>query len=395
MASVRVYINEGMMHDQWYPNWPVNPYNILGSLERGFKPSEFDIATARKDPNSPWMQTERRMPNMATFLMSYDSFPLDKKYLSSDQALLNRGKLAFADKCASCHSSKRPESLSDKPEVAQKAWRELVLKDDFLKNNYLSDDERHSVNEVGTNAQRAEGSNAQAGSPWGQMSSQTYKDMRSTEVELVDRDVKGNITPLYNPLTKAHDIHWKGPSGFYRTPTLVNIWATSPFLHNNSVGLYNGDPSITGRLTAYKDAMEKLLYPERRPGVNSIKVTSAETSLPEIFPALLPHLKGLEDLDLKLMMFPKGTPINLVMNVSPRHAPELFEAYIKGVLNGKPRSEYKSAVNRRRAAGMTAMMNKMLELNSCPDFIEDRGHTYGSDLSDQDKKALIEYAKTF
>jgi hypothetical protein len=81
MASVRVYVNEGMMHKEWYSSWPLNPFNILDSIKRGFKPKEFDIiGTARKDPNSPWMQTERRMPNMATFLMSYDSFPLGSEH---------------------------------------------------------------------------------------------------------------------------------------------------------------------------------------------------------------------------------------------------------------------------------------------------------------------------
>ena len=32
---------------------------------------------------------------------------------------------------------------------------------------------------------------------------------------------------------------------------------------------------------------------------------------------------------------------------------------------------------------------------ACPDFIEDKGHYYGHDLSDQDKRALIEYIKYF
>ena len=43
------------------------------------------------------------------------------------------------------------------------------------------------------------------------------------------------------------------------------------------------------------------------------------------------------------------------------------------------------------------MMEKLLEVNMSPDFltIEDRGHTYGHDLSDQDKQALIEYMKYF
>ena len=33
-------------------------------------------------------------------------------------------------------------------------------------------------------------------------------------------------------------------------------------------------------------------------------------------------------------------------------------------------------------------------LSDCPDLVEDRGHTYGADLSEQDKKDLIEFLKT-
>ncbi len=408
MASVRVYVNEGMMHDDWYSTWPINPFDILQSIKRGFKPAEFDIiGKVRKDPDSPWMQTERRMPNMATFLMSYDSYSLSKNNLTTDAKVLKRGKIAFAQYCASCHSSKIPEGFTSntnpaaphpatqQSEMEKKAWVDLVLRDDFLKDNYLSDDQRHSVNELGTNAQRAEGTNAQSGSTWGQMSSQSYKDLRAPIIEIVDHDAKGNAIPLYNPLTGKNDIHFKSTSAYYRTPTLLSIWATAPFLHNNSVGLYNGDPSIKGRLAAFKDGMEKLLYPERRLGVKSIKVTSEATPLPDIFPGLIKHYKNMEDLDLKPILLPKGTPVNLVMNVSATHAPALFAAYIEGVLAGEPRTKFKGIVANRRAAGMKALQEKLLEVNTCPDFIEDRGHTFGAEMPDEDKKALIEYAKYF
>jgi hypothetical protein len=33
--------------------------------------------------------------------------------------------------------------------------------------------------------------------------------------------------------------------------------------------------------------------------------------------------------------------------------------------------------------------------NKCPDFVEDKGHYFGTDLPDSDKRALIEYLKTF
>ena len=35
----------------------------------------------------------------------------------------------------------------------------------------------------------------------------------------------------------------------------------------------------------------------------------------------------------------------------------------------------------------------LLALSKCPDFITDRGHEYGSALSDEDKQALIEFLK--
>jgi hypothetical protein len=38
---------------------------------------------------------------------------------------------------------------------------------------------------------------------------------------------------------------------------------------------------------------------------------------------------------------------------------------------------------------------ELLAANKCPDFIEDEGHYFGTDLPDADKQALIEYLKTF
>jgi mono/diheme cytochrome c family protein len=405
MASVRVYVNEGMMHSDWYPSWPLNPFHLTDSVKRGFKPQEFDIEDKwRKDPNSPWMQTERRMPNMATFLMSYDSYPLKeakettggksgKSYQTSNEETLNEGKRVFAENCASCHSSKRPESLPVDLEGQKKAWRDLVFRKDFLEHNYLSDDERHSVLEVGTNAQRAEGSNAMKGSTWGQMSSQTYKDQRAPMIELVDHNPDGTTKPLYNPLTGQNDIHWKGHQAFYRTPTLVSIWATAPYFHNNSLGEFTGDPSVAGRMRAFNDAIMKMLWPEKRLGPKSVKVTTEETSLPELLQAL--KLKRFNAMEMKFMTLPKGTPLNLIFNLNPKSVPQLVEAYIKGVLQGEPRTRYNSLIDRRREAGMEAMKKKMLELNTCPDFIEDRGHYYGAQLADKEKLALIEYMKYF
>src|SRR5205823_13512461 len=136
------------------------------------------------------------------------------------------------------------------------------------------------------NVQRGMGTNAMAGHTYGQMSSQTYKDMRAPTEMLQDRDADGKPIPLYSPVTGKYDIKFTAHKAFYRTPTLVSIWATAPYLHNNSVGEFNGDPSIAGRMAAYEDGMSKLLWPERRLGIGSVKVTTEDSSLPDLFPLL-------------------------------------------------------------------------------------------------------------
>jgi len=37
---------------------------------------------------------------------------------------------------------------------------------------------------------------------------------------------------------------------------------------------------------------------------------------------------------------------------------------------------------------------ELIAASKCPDFIEDKGHYFGSDLADADKHALIEFLKT-
>ena len=101
-----------------------------------------------------------------------------------------------------------------------------------------------------------------------------------------DYDKDFNPIDLYNPMTGKHDIKFAASKAYYRTPTLVSIWATAPYLHNNSVGEYNGDPSIAGRMAAYEDGMRKLLWPERRLGVRSVKVTTEDTKPSGPVPAL-------------------------------------------------------------------------------------------------------------
>jgi hypothetical protein len=107
-----------------------------------------------------------------------------------------------------------------------------------------------------------------------------------------------------------------------------------------SVGEYNGDPSIAGRMAAYEDGMSKLLWPERRRGVRSSR-----------FPDLFSLLKTLDpefvasEFDADLIRVPKGTPINLLTNVHPKDVKSVLLAYVDGVLAGQQKFE-SAACNR-------------------------------------------------
>jgi hypothetical protein len=355
-ASLRVYVNIGMCSDYW-----VTLHDpVYGMADQ----RPFSIDKARRECPD-WRETEARMPAAEAFLktigpMRLKDAPGGPQYQAADPAVPQRGKLVFADRCATCHSSKQPPQAVASDAAQAKQWmRDAVLADDFLERNYLSDDRRHPVTRIGTNIARAVASNAVQGHVWQEFSSTTYKELPSV----------GTLRNLYNPLDPGSPLDFAVPGGgrgYYRTPTLVSVWATAPYLHNNSVGLYTKDPSVQGRLIAFRDGMEKLLWPERRLGVQSIPTTT-------------------EDSRIRLstgpiMEVPAGTPINVIARVDPTALPALGQRSIDFL---------------HWAFGSKFLLGRLLAKNLAPDFIEDRGHTFGSDLSDEDKLALIEFVKTF
>ena len=92
---------------------------------------------------------------------------------------------------------------------------------------------------------------------------------------------------------------------------------------------------VAGRMAAYEDGMTKLLSPEKRLGIKSIKVTTEDSALP---PTVTQQLQQfVPGLDVSLLRVPKGTPINLLMNVHPKDLPAVVQAYVDGVLQGAPK----------------------------------------------------------
>jgi len=385
-AAIRVYVNIGMFSEYWL---------TLHNRLIGLTPQKpFEIPYAREH-SVFWRATEERLANIAAFFRCLKPFhladtPGGQAYITTDLVVMTRGKEVFAESCAACHSSKQPSPNIDPRSGEGKAWlRAAVMAPDFLENNFLSNDKRYPLTKIETNSARAFATNAKAGHVWDNFSSQTYKELSPVD-EL----------EFFNPFDETHPVKFRpkdknvGP-GYYRTPSLVSIWSSAPFLHNNMLGKFTGDPSVAGRMDAFNAAIEKLLWPEKRKGPDSIWRTNQRCWLhirKEYVPWAL-RFRCDKDGYLNVGPIPAGTPINLIANLEPSFWDMLtLVPRIKADLDRIHDKKLDDEAAKRVFANLVPDLTKA---NKCPDFIEDKGHYFGTDLTDDDKRALIEFLKTF
>ena len=317
-ALARVYLNIGMYWEEWN-----NCHNVI----LGFKPQRpFRIAVCRSNSvywqvneayrvnylahyflhkneatnqmvTQPMLLKDARVRDTDGQVKKCSESSLAARHLHQDMAA--KGRNVFAKNCLICHSSKQPsgthiefahnppggeawnESPVDRDKIVLplawdnwEAFKEspayqayqtnavtLSEKEDFLKDNYFSTDLRIPVSLVATNSGRAMATNALVGEVWEEYSSVTYKKLPAV----------GEIT-YHNPFNDEEEKYQPagGGRGYYRVPSLISIWATAPLLHNNALGYYIPDSqaahrvSVQGRLEMFDDAMEKLLWKDRR-----------------------------------------------------------------------------------------------------------------------------------
>jgi hypothetical protein len=385
-ATIRVYVNIGMFSEYW-----LTRHNRLIGLTPQ-KP--FEISYAREH-SIFWRATEERLDNIAAFFRKLKSFrladaPGGQAYVTADSAVMTRGKEVFAESCAACHSSKQPPANIDPRSGEGKAWfRAEVMKPDFLENNFLSNDKRYPLTKIETNSARAFATNAKAGHVWDNFSSATYKALSPVD-EL----------EFFNPFNETQPIKFKPKEenvapGYYRTASLVSVWSSAPLLHNNMLGKFTGDPSVAGRMEAFNDAIEKLLWPEKRKGPDCIWRTSQRCSLhirKEYVPWAL-RFRCDKDGYFSIGPIPAGTPINLIANLEPSFWDMLtLVPRIKADLD-KIRDQQLDGEAAKKV--FANLVPDLIKANKCPDFIEDKGHYFGTQMPDADKRALIEYLKTF
>ena len=452
-ALNRVYINIGLYSEDWTTHFnpffgfaPISPIKIATAEQN----SAYWRATEAGTPFMAGFLAKAGQPDHLA------EAPGGGQYLTADSDTLARGKRVFAETCSRCHSSKLPDEARammppggcsgpdymtcfarywdyTKTDAFKAKMRDIVAAPDFLKDNFLSTEARIPVTLLRTNACSPLGTNAIRGNIWDNFSSETYKSLPSV----------GNVT-VQDPFTAAR---WQfempgGGLGFTRPPSLVSVWSTAPFLLNNRLGPFTNDVSVEARMKVFNASIQQLLWPEtreREPGFEGTIARTQERSfvhipfrnIPVELSTLvrglpLPGVSKLFDKDggLNIGPIPKGFPINLAANMQPAiDLPLGQRRFLHDVAAGQLALQVAAALPSLDPNADDEALLKwgaqfrgpMLKLLKCPDFVLNRGHYFGTaefnntadlshdeqafgpepPLADDDKRALIEFLKTF
>lgn len=447
-ALNRVYLNIGLFSEEWLLHF--NP--LIG----GKTVTPIEIAIARKN-SSYWEATEAQTVNMALFFLKAASphklknAPDGAKYLNNGNPddttyveRVNKGKVIFAENCARCHSSKlpvpdSPKKIYDtigcagkdylqcwdeywqwtKTEEFKSKMRAIVTAPDFLDGNYLSAEHRVPVTLLQTNACSPLATNAIRGNIWDNFSSDTYKDLPSV----------GSIK-VYHPITgeeKSYSLPGGG-RGYTRPASLISLWSTAPFLLNNTVGTFNPSPSVDARMQSFQDSIEQMLLIKERekdsvlgdkvPGLIDRTTTRCYLRVPGGYvpeglkgwgETLFPSIFGEEGIEIGPI--PPRTPVALLSNLMVRpeemglwdrlgHDRKVLHLVLD--IKRKFKELGDNPTDEQAQQVLKPLADQLMALSKCPDYVVNRGHYFGtgrfgddSNLSEQDKRDLIEFLKTF
>ena len=321
-------------------------------------------------------------------------------------------------------------------------------RDTFLPGNYLSSERRVPVDLMQTNACTALATNGLAGNIWDNFTSSSYKSLPPVKELTTYHPVSGAAMSL-RPLGNGR--------GYLRPPSLISVWSTAPFLSNNSVGHddYNYSspddggyercpaasdtdpylPCVANRMKVFNTSIRQMLNPQTRrmdrltqiPVPGYIYRTTAPSCLmvpsgfvPPWVRALAGPLHWLapwaidREGGIALGPFPKDFPVNALTNTKLlpdndepgvfshywrllKATPTLVSAFRKmgGACSPEALADPQTQATAETAVRDTGLIDTLVGLSKCPDYVVNRGHYFGADLSADDKDALIAYIKHF
>ena len=438
-AIQRVYFNIGSCSEQCW----VNHFSDMRQVDpeqRGFGQTPFNIGQCRRDcPN--FRAIEDRLQNVLDFFASAESDQTDlaaarartrqaanpaASYGRADfvadleqefgKGAVTRGQAVFAENCARCHSS-IPESVGgpfrNRDFAAANEQHPRQVRSDFLGN-----DQPTPVTEVGTFRCRALHSNHKAGHLYMEYASDTLRQQ-----------------PVVADIPERNELK-DGGRGYYRNISLVNVWATAPFMHNNAIGpeicgkpanqandfhraryvdasgkllaqqpdCLRYDPSVDGRFDLYKRSMFELLHPKER----GFKRTLTNADL--LIDVGVRPLDGTTEKPLfgfGQVKVPAGTSAGFLNGLTHKQlVGDLF-------LAKRDPAKLEAVGKKDQVPTLQAMADEILKqparfvdilreqrdflsanYQTCTQEIENEGHRFGEDLSAADKKALTAFLAT-
>jgi len=322
----------------------------------------------------------------------------------------------FAENCARCHSS-----LPDTPADSFKNRDFYAVAEDHprkVRKDFLGNDASTPATEVGTFRCRALHSNHVAGHLYSEYGSETLRG-RAVVADIPERkESKDN------------------GRGYYRNISLLNVWATAPFMHNNAIGpeicgkpknaendffrsryvdasgkpvdpqpqcmVY--DPSVSGRFELYKKSMYDLLHPKER----GIKQTLTDYDV--VVDIGLRTWDGKTEkavLGTGTVVMPKGSPAGLLngfehkqfiddLFLAVRDPSKLEAAGKKDIVPELQAIANDLRKNPARFVDVLKERSAFIQKNyeTCTQIVENEGHRFGEDLPEADKKALTAFLAT-
>jgi hypothetical protein len=439
-AIQRVYFNIGSCSEQCWVNH-LSDMRQADPQQRGYGQTAFNIGQCRRDcPN--FRAIEDRLTNLLDFFLSAEGDAMDlyaarnnerkaksanaPAYTRQDlvddlekefgKGAVRRGKDLFAQTCARCHSS-IPESaggaFANRDFYAANPAHPRQVRADFLGN-----DQSTPATEVGTFRCRALHSNHMSGHLYDEYASNTLRSR-----------------PQVAAIPEREEFK-SGGRGYYRNISLLNVWATAPFMHNNAIGpeicgnprnkendffraryvdekgvlldkqpaCLPYDPSVDGRFKLYAQSMHELLNPAQR----GTKMTVTNYDI--VIDTGLRPWDGKQEkpvLGFGEVRIPKGSHASFVggllhksfivdLYLAKRDPARLEAAGKKDIvpeLQGiaddilKNPSRFVSVISEKRDFLRSRYVTCMQE-------VENDGHRFGEDLSDADKKALTAFLAT-
>ena len=426
-AVQRVYFNIGSCAEQCFVNH-IPDLRQADPEQRNYGQSPFDIGQCRRDcPN--FRAIEDRLDDIVGFLVTARPTDLRDALNFSDErdfeiwleerfgeGAVDRGRVVFAENCASCHSSQPG------PFDANSDFHAVDPNDPTLRTDWLGNDEVTPVTEVGTHYARAMHSNHMTGRIWQEYGSETLR--------------------AKSPVADLSEIRDGGGRGYYRNISLLSTWAHAPYMHNNAIGpelcggnldptddfyvpsYVDGDgkpvssdapgcvaynPSVEGRFDLFRASTDLLLNPDER----TPKMTYLDR---DVIVDLVPEVEVAGETYGFALRIPEGVPQSAIGTL--RHKELLRDLtlalvgrlddipeHYKGLLTDEQISELKAelpTIANDLKANPTALVDI---LDTHWDFIakyytnsgariENAGHRFGEGLSERDKKALTAFLAT-